>query len=377
MMSLSRRPTEEHVVPATSRDTQILLSGLERRYPGDVGVLGLDLEVSRGEFVVLLGPSGCGKTTTMRCLAGLETPDAGTIRVADRTVFDAAQGVNVSASKRRIGMVFQSYAIWPHKTVAENVGFPLMMQRMSKQQRASRIEEVLDIVGLEGLGGRSASDLSGGQMQRVALARSLAMRPDVLLMDEPLSNLDAKLRERLRIELKSLQQRLGATVVYVTHDQAEALAIADRIVVMNAGRIRQVATPLELYRAPATKFVATFMGTNNVIAAQPGPERSTVRFGNEIWRTDSVLASSAASVCIRAEDITLDAAAAPDNMTSASVEIASLLGSQVLYVVRTEAGLKLEVLAPAGAAILAPGTPVSVGIRADAVRCFDDAEDDQ
>src|SRR5246127_5681758 len=198
--------------------------------PGNVtvnAVDGVSLGVETGKLITLLGPSGCGKTTTLRCLAGLERPQAGRIVIGNRTVFDSAKRIFVPASDRGIGMVFQSYAIWPHMTVFENVAFPLQLRGVNKQTIAERVERVLDLVGLSGLGQRGATDLSGGQQQRVALARAIVYEPKLLLLDEPLSNLDAKLREHMRIELRALQRRLGIAVLFVTHDQSEAMVLSD------------------------------------------------------------------------------------------------------------------------------------------------------
>ena len=230
---------------------------------------GVNLEVREGDFFTLLGPSGCGKTTTLRCIAGLEWPDSGTIRVDGRTFVGGPDGARVPANKRQLGMVFQSYAIWPHMKVYDNVAFPLQVmprrERPSKTQIRERVERALATVHLDGLETRDATDLSGGQQQRLALARGLVLEPKVLLLDEPLSNLDAKLRESMRFELKRMQRDLGLTAIYVTHDQAEALAMSTVVGVMNAGRLEQVASPREVYEKPASRFVADFIGSTNLI----------------------------------------------------------------------------------------------------------------
>ena len=227
-------------------------------------VQGVSFEVPAGSFFVLVGPSGCGKSTTMRMLAGLERPDEGTIVMADKVVASPKTGVFVPPNKRSIGMVFQSYAIWPHMTVAGNVGYPLKVKRVDKREIARRVDEVLDVVGLEGLGGRSATKLSGGQQQRVALARALVGRPDVLLLDEPLSNLDAKLRTQMRTELKRIQASLGVTTIYVTHDQTEALSMADELAVMSKGFVMQSGAPADIYHRPRNRFAASFIGSSNL-----------------------------------------------------------------------------------------------------------------
>jgi iron(III) transport system ATP-binding protein len=222
---------------------------------------GLSFDVAPGEFYTLLGPSGCGKSTTLRCIAGLERPDSGEIIIGDKTV--ASSTVFIPPNERPIGMVFQSYAIWPHMTVFKNVAFPLKQQKVPKRERERQVMEALSMVHMENLAHRPAPYLSGGQQQRVALARALVSKPQVLLLDEPLSNLDAKLREELRLEIKDLLKRLGITALYVTHDQAEALAMSDRIAVMLSGRILQEAPPKELYLRPSAKFVAQFVGQVN------------------------------------------------------------------------------------------------------------------
>jgi iron(III) transport system ATP-binding protein len=250
--------------------SEIRLRDLSKKYTGTAGdqaaVAGLNLTIASGEFVTLLGPSGCGKTTTLRLIAGYLVPDTGEIRVADRTLSSPKSVVPPEA--RGMGMVFQNYAVWPHKTVFENVVFGLRLRKVSKSTARERVAAVLELVNLAGLESRYPSELSGGQQQRVALARSLVVEPAVLLLDEPLSNLDAKLRERMRVELKTLQRRTGITFIYVTHDQAEALALSDHIAVMHEGRLQQYGTPREVYRDPANRIVADFMGLVNLIPAR-------------------------------------------------------------------------------------------------------------
>jgi iron(III) transport system ATP-binding protein len=230
---------------------------------------GVSLSVEPGRLLTMLGPSGCGKTTTLRCLAGLERPDVGRIVIGDTTVFDSEKNIFVPASDRGIGMVFQSYAIWPHMSVFENVAFPLRVARSRRYSSAEikqRVGKALEMVRLGGLEQRASTRLSGGQQQRLALARGLVHEPKVLLLDEPLSNLDAKLREQMRFELKHLQRTLRITTVYVTHDQAEALALSDEIAVFNAGRIVQRGAPQEIYSRPESRFVADFIGSANFVA---------------------------------------------------------------------------------------------------------------
>lgn len=230
-----------------------------------VAVDHIDLEIEDGIFFTMLGPSGCGKTTTLRCIAGLEKPTSGRIAIGNRMVYE--ERVLVPVHDRQLGMVFQSYAVWPHMTVAENVAFPLTVgkNQPSRAEVRRRVEEKLELVGLGGLGRRMATQLSGGQQQRLSLARALVSEPKVLLLDEPLSNLDAKLRDRMRAELRSIQQEIGITTVFVTHDQVEALSMSDRVAVMSNGRIEQTGTPKEIYHEPRTAFVAAFIGGANLI----------------------------------------------------------------------------------------------------------------
>ncbi len=243
----------------------VVVRGLVKEFGAARAVDGLDLHVGEGEFVTLLGPSGCGKTTTLRCVAGLELPTAGEISIGDEPVFSSAKGLFVPPDKRRVGMVFQSYALWPHMTVGANVGYPLRLAGTSRADIRSRVHDMLDRVGLADRQDRMATALSGGQQQRVALARAMVNRPTVMLFDEPLSNLDSQLRLSVREQIRALHDELGTTSLYVTHDQEEAMALSDRIVVMHAGRIEQAGTPRELYTAPATAFVADFMGFQNVL----------------------------------------------------------------------------------------------------------------
>ena len=227
----------------------------------------ISFEVHDGELLVLLGPSGCGKTTTLRMIAGLEEPDDGHIWLGSRAVNDVRRNVFVPTEKRNIGMVFQSYAIWPHMSVFDNVAYPLKVRHVGRGIVRDKVERTLELVGLHGLESRSATQLSGGQQQRVALARAIVFEPKLLLLDEPLSNLDAKLRIHMRSELKHLQQQTGITSVFVTHDQAESMALADRIIVMNSGRIEQVGTPADVYERPRSRFVSEFVGSINVLPA--------------------------------------------------------------------------------------------------------------
>jgi ABC-type Fe3+/spermidine/putrescine transport system ATPase subunit len=248
------------------------IAALTKRFGALTAVDAIDLTVAQGEFVTLLGPSGCGKTTTLNMIAGFIAPDAGSIRLGGRAV------ESLPPFRRDLGLVFQDYALFPHMTVAENVGFGLRMRRVARAEIAQRVTQALDLVQLTGLDDRRPLQLSGGQRQRVALARALVIQPTMLLLDEPLSNLDLKLREEMRVEISALQQRLGIATVFVTHDQGEALTMSDRIAVMRQGRIEQIGSPNDIYERPATRFVASFIGTANLIDSPDGvivirPER--------------------------------------------------------------------------------------------------------
>jgi ABC-type Fe3+/spermidine/putrescine transport system ATPase subunit len=290
--------------------------GLTKHFGPEVAVAGIDFEVPEGHFVTLLGPSGCGKTTTLRCLAGLERPDAGEIYIDNQCVAAPGQNRWVPPEKRNLGMVFQSYAVWPHLTVFDNIAYGLRVRGIRRTEIAKRTRETLELVGLHGFADRYATQLSGGQQQRVSLARALAYNPRVILFDEPLSNLDAKLREHMRLELTRLQQRLGITAVYVTHDQSEALVMSDTIIVMNHGRILQQGSPEAIYAEPASRFVADFIGVTNLL-----PVRVVQAIGSDgggvvetAWgasrcircRVNAALpVGSDAVVTIRPEDITM------------------------------------------------------------------------
>ena len=258
----------------------IAIQGVSRVFAGDVrAVWELDLDIPDGSFTTLLGPSGCGKTTTLRMIAGLEMPTAGEIRIGDLVAFSLAKGRSLAPSKRGLGLVFQSYALWPHLTVAQNIAFGLEVQRLGKAETARRLDEVAAALQIDKLLGRYTSELSGGQQQRVAIARVLVMRPSVLLLDEPLSNLDATLRMDMRAELKRLHAETGATVVYVTHDQLEALTMSTHIALMNEGELQQFAPPLDLYARPANRFAASFLGNPRINLLEGRAERDRLLCG--------------------------------------------------------------------------------------------------
>jgi iron(III) transport system ATP-binding protein len=256
----------------------VRIRDLRKRFGELVAVDGVSLAVEEGHTLALLGPSGCGKTTILRCLAGLETADAGVIEIAGKAVFDHAAGVNLMPEQRELGIVFQSYAVWPHMTVAENVGFPLKVRGVGRVDAAKRTARVLDMVGLASASDKPATALSGGQQQRVALARALVHEPRLVLFDEPMSNLDARLRAHMRMELAVLQERLGFTAIYVTHDQTEAFSLAENVAVMNHGRIETIGDPRNVFARPQTPFVAEFLGLNvhrgRAVRSHPAPDGS-------------------------------------------------------------------------------------------------------
>lgn len=300
----------------------------------------VSFKVEEGRFYTLLGPSGCGKTTTLRCIAGLEKPDEGEINVSGNMVFSNSSGAFVPAYRRAIGMVFQSYAIWPHLTVLENVAFPLRVskERISNDDIRKRVREALEQVEMAGLEDRMATQLSGGQQQRLALARALVRRPQVLLLDEPLSNLDAKLRERMRVELRELQRRLRITTLYVTHDQIEALSMSNVIAVMSSGVIVQEGAPRDIYMQPKTQFVAQFIGSTNQISGQvvkqTGENQGSVKTENGELACNllaGVAAGSKVVIVIRPESIVLhrQKPAGSDNVVEGKIAAAMFLGEYV------------------------------------------------
>lgn len=243
----------------------IRIINLVKKFGEVTAVDHINLDIKDGEFMTLLGPSGCGKTTTLRMIAGLEVPTDGEIYIGDRIVSSPSKGIFIPPEQRNIGMVFQNYAVWPHMTVFDNVAYPLKIRKLPKDEIEKRVMKALEMVRLKGFENRYPHQLSGGQQQRVALARALVMEPEVMLLDEPLSNLDAKLREEMRFEIKELQKKIGITIVYVTHDQAEAMAMSDRIAVMEKGKIHQIGTPWEIYKRPTDAFVAGFIGLANFL----------------------------------------------------------------------------------------------------------------
>ncbi len=329
----------------------LVVENLRKTFEAQSGLVnavdGVSFTVERGKLLTLLGPSGCGKTTTLRCIAGLERPHAGRISIDGRDVYNSEGNLFVPPNERGIGMVFQSYAIWPHMTVFENVAFPLRVAKGKHYGRveiAAKVKTALEKVRLGGYEERASTQLSGGQQQRLALARGLVLEPSLLLLDEPLSNLDAKLREQMRFELKRLQLDLGITTLYVTHDQAEALALSDEILVMSGGKVMQRGNPTDIYRRPNSEFVADFIGSTNLL---PGRVEGTVGpDGKGIVRTNEgavhctffqpIASGAEAQVSVRPEDIFITApnAARSVSVLAAKVENRVFLGEVIDYIVR-------------------------------------------
>src|SRR3984957_6671742 len=321
---------------------EISVQGLSKAFGGARALQDVTFTVRDKEFLTLLGPSGCGKTTTLMSIAGFQRPDVGTITCGDRTFFDSRGKVFLEAQDRNLGMVFQSYAVWPHLTVFGNVAFPLRIRRMRKEALRRRVTETLELVEMAGYAGRYPHELSGGQQQRVALARALVHSPAVLLLDEPFSNLDAKTRERARAWLKHLQGELGLTTLFVTHDQDEALSLSDRIVVMNAGEVLQVGAPEDIYHRPQTRFVPKFLGPCNILDARAVAAGGTTELvlranGSRISVSgEDLAAGDQVQLAVRPEAIELDGSAyartaAGENSYPAEVRAVSFLGDHYLY----------------------------------------------
>jgi putative spermidine/putrescine transport system ATP-binding protein len=340
------------------------LIDLSKRYGDHAAVASVTLDVADGEFLVLLGPSGCGKTTTLRMIAGLVEPSGGAAHIGGNDV------THLPPWRRNTGMVFQSYALFPHMTVGENVAFGLQMRKLAKPEIEARAREALRLVRLDSYAARLPRQLSGGQQQRVALARALAIRPDVLLLDEPLSNLDAKLREEVRIEIRELQRQLGLTTIMVTHDQEEALTVADRLVVMADGEIRQIGSQRDLYERPADRFVASFVGRSTFLdgrVTSPGEFETTG--GLHLKCRNGV--PGAAALALRPERLSLGAANGMDNRLPGTVEFVSYLGAVLeLHVRLSPADRVLVQLPNRGEAPPGVGDNVEVGWHRDAGMVF-------
>jgi len=300
-------------------ESYLIVDHITKKYGKTLAVENVAFAIGQGEMVTLLGPSGCGKSTILRCVAGLEKINSGQIIIDGDRVSSAKENIFIPAEKRDIGMVFQSYAVWPHMTVWGNVAYPLQVHKVSKKDIESRVQNMLSIVGLEDMADRNVTKLSGGQQQRVVLARALVQNPRLLLFDEPLSNLDARLRVSMRFEIRQLQQRVGISTLYVTHDQTEAMVLSDRVIVMNQGRIEQVGPPLEIYRKPVSAFVASFFGEVNFIEGEIAPFNGSsdlVPVEVEVDKKKHVLlaqpqrgmkAGDSVYVCIRPQNVEMDA----------------------------------------------------------------------
>jgi iron(III) transport system ATP-binding protein len=358
----------------------IHIEGLRKTFAGKhatAAISELDLTVEDGELLVLLGPSGCGKTTTLRCVAGLETPDGGAIRFDDVAVFDHARRLNVPPEQRNIGMVFQSYALWPHMTVRANIGYPLRARRKKEElRRLGWVDEAAAMVNCSDLLDKYPGQLSGGQQQRVALARGLVARPDVVLLDEPLSNLDARLREQVRGELHDLHRRLGFTGIHVTHDQLEAFALGDRVAVMRAGKIEQLDEPATVYEHPATETVAEFVGLVNRIPLEPRDGSWISPLGALSGaRVAAAPASGDVALRIRPENLTLVPSGASSPMTclDGGKVVDAFFAGRSLEVLVDVGGSRLRALLPVSArGSVEPGMETALAFEPSDARLFVD-----
>jgi iron(III) transport system ATP-binding protein len=362
----------------------VSIEGLTKRFGGKTpttAIDNLDLEIEPGEFLVLLGPSGCGKTTTLRCIAGLETASEGRIAFGERTVFDAARRVNVPPNKRNVGMVFQSYALWPHMTVRKNVGYPLRVRKIRGKQANEWIEDVARLVETSELLDRYPAQLSGGQQQRVALSRGLVARPDLVLFDEPLSNLDARLREVVRSEIHELHERLKFTAVYVTHDQVEALGLGDRLAIMRRGVLEQLGRPDHIFEEPATEYVADFIGMVNRVVFERHDGRWT--FDGEALDGDLGpldMASTTVIARTRSEDVGLaprDDAPPPGTVSLPATVVDSEFGGRYMDVVVEAGMMRVQARIPVGerggwARSLNAGQQVLASLRTGNLAFYDD-----
>jgi iron(III) transport system ATP-binding protein len=346
----------------------VSIRDLTKRFGDLTAVDGVSLAVEEGHTLALLGPSGCGKTTILRCLAGLETPEGGSIEIAGRPVFDGARRINLMPEQRELGIVFQSYAVWPHMSVADNVGFPLRVRKVPAAERQERVRKILDLVGLGTMHDKGATQLSGGQQQRVALARALVHEPRLVLFDEPMSNLDAQLRDQVRMELAVLQDRLGFTAIYVTHDQSEAFALAETVVVMNRGRIETQGPPRAVFDNPATPFVARFLGLNvlegTMVRTENGQAEVTLAEGftlrGRIGGDARSPAGAPALVCIRKEQVAISPPGSGG--VAGEIKAASFLGLQQEYIVAIR-GVELRAIRPVSALQTGDLVDVSVAPR--------------
>jgi len=352
----------------------IEIENVSKRFGTVTAVDCLDLTVQAGEFLTLLGPSGCGKTTVLRMIAGLEMPDEGLIRIKGKTVFSSTEGIYLAPGKRGIGLVFQSYALWPHMTVFENVAFGLQVQGVERNELGNRVHASLDYMRLQGMEKRYPQQLSGGQQQRVALARMLVTRPSIFLMDEPLSNLDAKLRMEMRSEIKRLHWESGATTLYVTHDQNEALTLSTQVAVMDKGILQQVASPHQIYRRPANLFVADFIGspTINFIPGKVHREEGSLVFRNEDLvlpaPPEEDLAGKEVTAAIRPEDIRV---LAPEEGKGPGGEVYSILPAGAEVILQVKKGNLLFTIRVMGEVSFEMGEKVFLQLPLEAMVFYD------
>ena len=365
MKDSGREPFGAGTGPASptraARPPVLEVRNVSKRFGGTIAVDDVSFDVHDGEFLFLIGPSGCGKTTTLRMIGGYERATSGEIAIRGRVVND------VPLEKRNIGMVFQSYALFPHMTVTRNVEYGLRMRRLPASERRERVREVLDLVELSDLGERYPAQLSGGQRQRVALGRVIAYEPDILLLDEPLANLDKRLRDVMRVELKKLQEKVGITTVYVTHDQEEALTMADRLIVMEGGRMLQIGSPKELYNTPGTAFVATFLGETSSFRGVVESDRDGVAhvvmddgFRATFRHREDVAVGDRVMVSVRPEAVAVTAERphGKENVVAGIVDFVSYLGSHVVYMIRIDGGpaiIRASESIPSGEARFAQG----------------------
>ena len=342
----------------------VRFEGVVKKYGEVTALKKLDLTIEPGKLVTLLGPSGCGKTTTLRLIAGLEMATQGRIHIGGEDV------THLTATYRKVSMVFQSYALFPHMTVRENVAYGLTVKSVAKTEATQKADAGLELVGLAGFGDRLPSELSGGQQQRVAVARAIVLEPEVLLLDEPLSNLDAKLRRHVREEIRQIQQRLGLTAVYVTHDQEEAMAVSDNIIVMNNAKIAQIGTPRDLYEAPSSAFIADFIGDANLVPCEvegvkDGTATAVINGQKILVPTHGTFAKGPAQMVLRPHTLNLTAPEQPG--LKGEISYAAYLGKEMQYTVETSVG-SLFVIAPVTAKPFVQGEAVSVGVVAEQVR---------